>query len=111
MAEPRMIDARWVCLMTEKLRQQRIPVDPILRKAGLSRRQASDPDARIPHQKHAALLSLASAATGDRCFGLRLTTEVVPKQAGVLGYVLLNSATSVSPTSRSNSRASVRTRR
>ncbi len=93
MADLPMIDARWACLMVERLKEERTPIDPILKKAGLTRKQVSDPDARIPHQKHAALLSLASEATGDGCFGLRLTTSIAPKQAGVLGYVLLNSAT------------------
>jgi len=93
MADTRMIDARWACIMVERLKQEPTPVDPILRKAGLSWRQVSDPDARIPYHKHAALLSLAAEATGDGCFGLRLTRSIVPKQAGVLGYVLLNSAT------------------
>ena len=88
-----MIDARWACLIVERLKQERIPIDPVLKKAGLTRRQVSDPDARILFQKHADLLSLAAQATGDGSFGLRLTTTLAPKQAGVLGYVLLNSAT------------------
>ncbi len=92
MALAPMIDARWACLMVERLQRERILVDPILKKAGLTRRQVSDPDARIPFRKHAALLSLAARATGDGSFGLRLTTTIAPKQAGVLGYVLLNSA-------------------
>lgn len=87
-----MIDARWACLVVARLKEERTPLDAILRKAGLTRRQVSDPDARIPYRKHAALLSLAAEATGDGCFGLRLTATIAPKQAGVLGYVLLNSA-------------------
>ena len=93
MADKRSIDARWACLMVEGLKEQRIPVDPVLKMAGLSRRQVSDPDARIPYRKHAALLLLSAAATGDDCFGLHLTTTIDPKQAGLLGYVFLNSAT------------------
>ncbi len=93
MAVVPMIDARWACLMVERLKKERIPVDPILRKAGLTRRQVADPNARIPYRKHAVLLTLAAKAAGDGCFGLRLTTTIAPKQAGVLGYVLLNSAT------------------
>ncbi len=93
MADVRMVDARWVCLTVERLKEERIPIDPILKKAGLTRRQVSDPDAQIPFHKHAALLTLAAEATGDGCFGLHLSTSIAPKQAGVLGYVLLNSAT------------------
>ena len=93
MANPRMIDARWACLAVERLKEERTPIDPILKKTGLTRRQVSDPDAQIPYHKHAALLTLAAEATNDGCFGLHLSTSMAPKQAGVLGYVLLNSAT------------------
>ena len=93
MADARMIDARWAWLTVERLKEERTPIDPILKQAGLTRRQVSDPDARIPYNKHAALLTLAAEATGDGCFGLRLSTSIAPKQAGVLGYVLLNSVT------------------
>ncbi len=93
MADARMIDARWAWLTVERLKEERTPLDPILKQAGLTRRQVSDPDARIPYNKYAALLTLAAEATGDGCFGLRLSTSIAPKQAGVLGYVLLNSAT------------------
>ncbi len=93
MADVRMVDARWACLTMERLKAERVPTDPILKKAGLTRGQASDPDARIPFHKHAAILTLAAEATGDGCFGLHLSTSIAPKQAGALGYVLLNSAT------------------
>lgn len=93
MAYVRMVDARWACLAAERLKKERTPVDAILKTAGLTRRQVSDPDAQIPFHKHAALFTLAAEATGDDCFGLHLSTVVAPKQAGVLGYVLLNSAT------------------
>ncbi len=93
MTDLRTIDARWACLMVERLRQEGVPLDPILRRAGLTRRQVSDPDARIAYRKHAALLSLAEEATGDNSFGLHLTASIALKQAGLLGYVFLNSAT------------------
>ncbi len=93
MANVRMVDARWACLTVERLKAERISTDPILKHAGLTRRQASDPDAKIPFHKHATLLTLAAEATGDGCFGLHLGTTLHPRQAGVLGYVLLNSST------------------
>ncbi len=92
MANVRMVDARWACLTVMRLKEERTPIDPILKKTGLTRRQVSDPDAQIPYHKHAALLTLAAEATGDGCFGLHLSTPIAPKQAGALGYVLLNSA-------------------
>ena len=88
-----MTDARWAVLVVERLKAARIATDPILKKAGLTRRQVNDPDAKIPFHKHAALLTLVAEATGDGCFGLHLSLDVHPRQAGVLGYVLLNSST------------------
>ncbi len=93
MADVRMANARWACLTVERLKEERTPIDPVLKKAGLTRRRVSDPDAQIPYHKQAALWTLAAEATGDGCFGLHLSTSISPKQAGVLGYVLLNSAT------------------
>lgn len=93
MADVRMANARWACLTVERLKEERTPIDPVLKKAGLTRQQVSNPDAQIPYHKHAALLTLAAEATGDGCFGLHLSTSISPKQAGVFGYVLLNSAT------------------
>ncbi len=48
MAYVRKVDARWACLIVERLKEERIPIDPILKKASLTRRQVRDPDAQIP---------------------------------------------------------------
>ena len=48
MADARMIDARWACLTVERPKEEQTPLDPILKKASLTRRQVSDPDAQIP---------------------------------------------------------------
>ncbi len=69
MADVRMVDARWACLTVERLKEERAPIDPILKKAGLTRRQVSDPNAQIPFHKQAALLTLAAEATGDGHIG------------------------------------------
>ena len=55
MAYVRMSDARWACLTVERLQEERIAIDPILKTAGLTQRQVSDPDAQIPEYKYAAL--------------------------------------------------------
>ncbi len=36
MADVRMADARWACLTVERLKEERTPIDPILKKAGLT---------------------------------------------------------------------------
>ena len=88
----RVADARWAVIAMQRLKAMRIETDPILKAAGLTRRQVSDPDAKIPFHKHAKFLTLAAEATGDSCFGLHASLELHPRQSGVLGYVLLNSA-------------------
>ncbi|MDX1401740.1 MAG: AraC family transcriptional regulator ligand-binding domain-containing protein, partial [Kiloniellales bacterium] len=93
MAQVHTVDARWAVFVVKRLKALRIATDPLLKTAGLTRSQATDPDAKIPFHKHAALLTLAAEATGDDCFGINLSLEVRPQQMGVLGYILLNSAT------------------
>ena len=89
----RMADARWAVLVVAALNSARIETDPILKRAGLTRRQVTNPDAKIPFHKHAALLTLAAEAMGDPYFTLHLSLQIHPRQAGVLGYILLNSST------------------
>ena len=89
----RTVDARWAYHAVKRLRSEKIPADPILKAAGLRRSQVSNPDNKIPFHKHAALLTLAAAATGDDFFGLHLGSSLRLKQAGVLGFLMLNSET------------------
>ena len=55
-AEP-TVDARWACLVADLLEAKQIEPEGLLRQAGLSRRQVSDPDRRIPFRKHAVCSS------------------------------------------------------
>ncbi len=88
-----MTDARWAVIVMRELEATRIATDPLLKEARLTRHQVSDPDAKIPFYKHAAILTLAAEATGDGCLALNLSLRMDPRQAGALGYVLLNSTT------------------
>ena len=93
MPSVRTVDARWAYHAVKRLRSEKIPADPILKAAGLRRSQVSNPDNKIPFHKHAALLTLAAEATGDDFFGLHLGSSLRLKQAGVLGFLMLNSET------------------
>ena len=93
MAPVRTVDARWAYHAVKRLRSEKIPTDPILKEVGLRRTQVNDPDNKIPFHKHAALLTLAAEATGDDFFGLHLGSSLRLRQAGVLGYLMLNSET------------------
>jgi AraC-like DNA-binding protein len=91
-AEP-TVDARWACLVADLLEAKQIEPEGLLRQAGLSRRQVSDPDQRIPFRKHALLFELAAEACKDPYFGLKLGARVDVREAGLLGYVALSSLT------------------
>ena len=91
-AEP-TIDARWACLVADLLEAKQIEPEGLLRQAGLSRRQVSDPDQRIPFRKHALLFELAAEACKEPYFGLRLGAQLDVREAGLLGYVALSSPT------------------
>ncbi len=93
MPSVRTVDARWAYHAVKRLRSEKIPADPILKAAGLRRSQVSNPDNKIPFHKHAALLTLAAEATSDDFFGLHLGSSLRLRQAGVLGFLMLNSET------------------
>src|SRR4029434_8883456 len=82
-AEP-TIDARWACLVANLLEAKQIEPEGLLRQAGLSRRQVSDPDRRIPFRKHALLFELAAEACKEPYFGLRLGAQHDVREAGLL---------------------------
>ena len=89
----RTVDARWAYHAVKRLGSKNVPTDPILKEAGLRPSQIGDPDSKIPFHKHAALLTLAAEATGDDFFGLHLGSSLRLRQAGVLGFLMLNSET------------------
>ena len=91
-AEP-TVDARWACLVADLLEAKQIEPEGLLRQAGLSRRQVSDPDRRIPFRKHALLFELAAEACKEPYFGLSLGAQLDIREAGLLGYVALSSPT------------------
>ena len=60
---------RWALLVADLLEAKQIEPEGLLRQAGLSRRQVSDPDQRIPFRKHALLFELAAEACKEPYFG------------------------------------------
>jgi AraC-like DNA-binding protein len=93
MAAKPTVDARWACLVADLLEAKQVEPEGLLRQAGLSRRQVSDPDQRIPFRKHALLFELAAEACREPYFGLRLGAHLDVRDAGLLGYVALSSPT------------------
>jgi AraC-like DNA-binding protein len=70
-------------------------VDPeaVLREAHVQRVRSNDPMLRITDSDINAIYERAVAATGDACFGLRVSDYIVPGMLHALGYALLASET------------------
>jgi len=70
-----------------------LPVDDLLRGAGLDPAVVADPDARLPHPAVRAFSEAAVKATGDPTFGLHVAEKVRPAVFDALGYVFRSSRT------------------
>lgn len=64
----------------------------LFRRAGLDAK-VDDPEARYPSEKTRLLWQLATEATGDSCFGLKVASEATPTSFHALGYAITASAT------------------
>jgi AraC-like DNA-binding protein len=80
-------------LAAERLRRAHIPLQPLLKRAGLSEFQIDTPDARIAVASQIAFLELAAAALGQPLLGFKVARDFDPRRAGLLFYVAASSAT------------------
>ena len=83
----------WVRQLAAELRSLGHPVEDLLTQVGLTEGDLSPDRARIPFAKHAAFFELAAKVTDDDCFGLHFAQTREVRDAGVVGYVGLASAT------------------
>ena len=77
----------------DDLRRRRLPVDGLLKEAGLSKTDLSDPEARLPYVSVVKLIQGGARLAGDPCYGLRLGASRNARERGLLGFVALNSPT------------------
>lgn len=70
-----------------------VPRPVSLQVAGLSEKKLTDPDARVSPKQVWLLWLKALEVTGDPCLGLHLAETVEPSDYGVIGYIVLSSAT------------------
>jgi AraC-like DNA-binding protein len=70
-----------------------IALDPLLKKAGLTRFQIEDPKAVIRVRDQIKFLDLVAAALEDDCLGFHLAQTADLRQMGFLYYVLASSKT------------------
>src|SRR4026208_2395071 len=70
-----------------RLRKARIPLQPLLKRAGLSEFQINTPDARIGVASQIAFLELAAAELGDPLLGFKTARDFDLRQTGLFFYV------------------------
>ena len=69
------------------LRKRDIEARPLLRRAGLANLDFADPHVRVPAAGQGDFLEYAAEATTDSAFGLHLSEQANPRDAGLLFYV------------------------
>jgi AraC-like DNA-binding protein len=69
------------------LRKRKLPLTPLLQRAGLSERNFDNRQHRISATAQGKLLEYAAEAVDDSSFGLHLAEEANPREAGLLYYV------------------------
>jgi AraC-like DNA-binding protein len=69
------------------LRKRKLPLAPLLQRAGLSERSFDNRQHRISATAQGSFLEYAAEAVDDSSFGLHLAEEANPREAGLLYYV------------------------
>ena len=87
------IHARLPAKIVDDLKRQHIPFDGLLKEAGIRRADLRDPDSRVSYAAVVSLMERAATLLGEPGFGLRLGASRDISDGGILGFVMLNSAT------------------
>jgi AraC-like DNA-binding protein len=80
-------------LAVARLRSAGVPVQPILRRVGLTPEVIADPEERLSVESQIALLDEAAIALKDDCLGFTLARNHDPREIGLLYYVMASSQT------------------
>jgi AraC-like DNA-binding protein len=80
-------------LAVARLESAGVPVEPILRRVGLTLEAIADPEERLSVQSQIALLDEAAIALKDDCLGFTLARDHDPREIGLLYYVMASSKT------------------
>ncbi len=76
--------------LIEGLEAAGVDADALLREFAVDRKLVSDPEARVPFQKLAALFEAGAERSGDDCFGLHLGVQAEPQMFDALGYAVMS---------------------
>src|SRR6266403_165048 len=80
-------------LAVARLKSAGVPVEPLLRRAGLASEVIADPEERVSVQSQIRLLDEAAIALKDDFFGFTLSRDFDPREIGLLYYVMASSET------------------
>ena len=80
-------------LVIARLKSARVPVLPLLRRAGLTPEQIADPDQRLSVRSQITLLDEAAIALKDDCIGFTLARDFDLRKIGLVYYVMASSQT------------------
>jgi hypothetical protein len=84
-------------LTYERAQAARIELEPLLKKAGLTKQQVEDIDARISAQSQISFLDLAARALQDEHLGFHVCHTAELRRFGLLYYAAASSDTWVRP--------------
>jgi hypothetical protein len=80
-------------LAIARLRSAGLPVESLLRRAGLTPEVVADPEERLSVRSQVALLDEAAIALKDDRLGFTLARDFDPRELGLLYYVMASSQT------------------
>src|SRR5215475_2372833 len=80
-------------LAVARLQSAGVPVEPLLRRVGLTPEVIADPKERLSVRSQIALLDEAAIALKDNCLGFTLARDFDPREIGLLYYVMASSRT------------------
>jgi AraC-like DNA-binding protein len=80
-------------LTVARLESAGVPVEPLLRRAGLTPEAIADPEERLSVRKQINVLDEAATALKDDYLGFTLACDFDPRELGLLYYVMASSRT------------------
>jgi len=80
-------------LAIARLKSAGVPVEPLLKRAGLTPELLAEPEERLSVRSQIAFLNEAASALKDDCLGFRLACDHDPREIGLLYYVMASSRT------------------
>jgi len=78
-------------LAIARLKSAGLPLEPLLKRLGLTPEQIGEPEERLSVRSQIAVLDEAATALNDDCFGFTMARDFDPREIGLLYYVMASS--------------------